>query len=606
MKKFNSFIEIKNGFTLLEIILATGVMSVLAGITIATVAPGEIFLKVRDAERKHSAKQIENALHQILVDYDSYVTGVTSIPSGEENAKPICKEGVSATDCNSLGAISLSNLSTEYIAEIPVDHIISESEQCTGYMAYKLVDRVHVFSANLGKIPENDPDGVCGGPLCGNGTIDNEEECDDGNDIDDDVCNNSCETSCGNGILNSGESCDDGNTSNSDGCSSTCELETTFTCSGEPSFCISTNSLDAYWPMDEGSGEYINNSLGSGNLARKSSWAHWVTDVPSNTNSNYALDLRSGAGYLWVNGTFPLMDGDQTFMIWAKPKYSSGTRWLWSDLGYYNDSKSMIGIRFKNYKFEMVAKDDYANSAIASTNTLELNNWYHIAGVKEGNSVKIYLNGALQDSDTGSPNSLGTINTNGNTTPSIGRAATSGGVFPGTIDEAMVYSRALSDQEILNIYNGPNGSSSESTEDDFCYEPCTTTFFAGQTIDVGDVTVYQTSGSNDVYVKFATEDDWEIEETQMHFGENVSNIPQTGGGNPKPGQFDYKQEHSPAVQEYIYTIDESEFTCGTDYIFAAHGDVITPGESEGAWGDGNDFSGPNWATYFSCNIQCCN
>lgn len=42
---------------------------------------------------------------------------------------------------------------------------------------------------------------------------------------------------CGSGSTDAGESCDDGNTANGDGCSSTCEIETGFVCGGAPSVC---------------------------------------------------------------------------------------------------------------------------------------------------------------------------------------------------------------------------------------------------------------------------------------------------------------------------------------------------------------------------------
>lgn len=62
----------------------------------------------------------------------------------------------------------------------------------------------------------------CKKAACGDGLwwIDG-EDCDDGNMIDDDACNNACKaTACGDGILQAdfGEVCDDGNIINSDGC----------------------------------------------------------------------------------------------------------------------------------------------------------------------------------------------------------------------------------------------------------------------------------------------------------------------------------------------------------------------------------------------------
>lgn len=69
-------------------------------------------------------------------------------------------------------------------------------------------------------------------PFCGDGNVNQEiEQCDDGNEINDDACSNSCLLNeqtgpvCGNEIVESGEQCDDGNTSNGDGCSAICQNE---------------------------------------------------------------------------------------------------------------------------------------------------------------------------------------------------------------------------------------------------------------------------------------------------------------------------------------------------------------------------------------------
>ncbi len=91
---------------------------------------------------------------------------------------------------------------------------------------------------------------------CGDGTIDNQEECDDGDNVSGDGCSATCEVEdgytctgqpsvctrdgdpdCGNGLIESGEQCDDGDSSSGDGCSSTCRVEDGYTCRGEPSVC---------------------------------------------------------------------------------------------------------------------------------------------------------------------------------------------------------------------------------------------------------------------------------------------------------------------------------------------------------------------------------
>lgn len=66
-------------------------------------------------------------------------------------------------------------------------------------------------------------------PECGNGTLEDGEQCDDGDNLSGDGCSSSCdleeEDECGDGTLNAGEGCDDGNQISGDGCSSGCDIE---------------------------------------------------------------------------------------------------------------------------------------------------------------------------------------------------------------------------------------------------------------------------------------------------------------------------------------------------------------------------------------------
>ena len=85
-------------------------------------------------------------------------------------------------------------------------------------------------------------------PTCGDGVVDGDEACDDGNTDDADGCSASCQleacgdgvaqateacdddptggaVECGNGVTEAGEGCDDGNTAAGDGCSGICQLE---------------------------------------------------------------------------------------------------------------------------------------------------------------------------------------------------------------------------------------------------------------------------------------------------------------------------------------------------------------------------------------------
>jgi cysteine-rich repeat protein len=72
--------------------------------------------------------------------------------------------------------------------------------------------------------PDPDPD-----PICGDGVLDEGEECDDGeanSDTEPDACRTLCVLPwCGDGVTDSGEACDDGTPWGGDGCTPVCTVE---------------------------------------------------------------------------------------------------------------------------------------------------------------------------------------------------------------------------------------------------------------------------------------------------------------------------------------------------------------------------------------------
>jgi fibro-slime domain-containing protein len=86
------------------------------------------------------------------------------------------------------------------------------------------------------------PASVCHKTVCGDGTKEGGEQCDDGNLVPYDGCSATCTIEahcdgkggctgvCGDGLVFPGEQCDDGNTASGDGCSSTCTIESGYTC----------------------------------------------------------------------------------------------------------------------------------------------------------------------------------------------------------------------------------------------------------------------------------------------------------------------------------------------------------------------------------------
>jgi cysteine-rich repeat protein len=88
---------------------------------------------------------------------------------------------------------------------------------------------------------------------CGNGVLENGEQCDDQNLLDGDGCSATCtvedgytctgepsfcEPICGNGAIHGSETCDDQNTAPDDGCAPDCTIEAGWQCFGQPSVCV--------------------------------------------------------------------------------------------------------------------------------------------------------------------------------------------------------------------------------------------------------------------------------------------------------------------------------------------------------------------------------
>jgi len=73
--------------------------------------------------------------------------------------------------------------------------------------------------------------------LCGDGIVDANETCDDGNTVSGDGCSDLCSAEpprCGDGNIDPGEECDDGNTADDDGCDNVCQIRLAGTCPTAP------------------------------------------------------------------------------------------------------------------------------------------------------------------------------------------------------------------------------------------------------------------------------------------------------------------------------------------------------------------------------------
>ncbi|MBD3334695.1 MAG: hypothetical protein GF355_04185 [Candidatus Eisenbacteria bacterium] len=159
---------------------------------------------------------------------------------------------------------------------------------------------------------------------------------------------------------------------------------------------------------------------------------------------------------------------------------------------------------------------------------------------------------------------------------------------------------------------GPGPITQEEGEGgDPCFEPHIVPLWAGQHIDVG--TVGLALSGDILLVEFYSTGGWVMTETHLATALSLDEVPMTGSGNPKVGQFLHSTEHDPAVTTYTYPIDLNYFgyQAGDTLYVAAHAAVTLEGEGgeplqeETAWAEGPEFPGNSWATYFMYVIPEC-
>ncbi len=125
-----------SGFTLLEILLVVGAISILAGIVIFAVNPTKQLGETRNAQRRIDVNTILNAVYQYSI--DNLGAMPPSVMVGTDCAlamQEICKNGASCTNMTDLGTY-LVGTSSRYLVSIPIDPSVGAGNG-TGYQIYK-------------------------------------------------------------------------------------------------------------------------------------------------------------------------------------------------------------------------------------------------------------------------------------------------------------------------------------------------------------------------------------------------------------------------------------------------------------------------------------
>ncbi|MDG0963632.1 MAG: putative Ig domain-containing protein, partial [Opitutales bacterium] len=209
-----------------------------------------------------------------------------------------------------------------------------------------------------------------------------------------------------------------------------------------------SNDLIAHWRFDEGSGQEAYDSTGFSTPAEIFDGVSWVEGMGGQWGKALNFD-GSSLAYLKA-GSFRI-EGGMSFSAWVY-KENLGIYQRVFDFGNGADSQNLtLSNRWKSSEVEWSVRRGANNQNLVVTNFWTLNEWQHVVGsVNESGIMKVYRNGELKGSK------LGHIPTSTTRTSHlIGKSNWgSDDYFYGMMDDLRVYDRAITDDEVINIYNG--------------------------------------------------------------------------------------------------------------------------------------------------------
>lgn len=203
---------------------------------------------------------------------------------------------------------------------------------------------------------------VCEGPpICGNGVRAADEECDDGNLVNGDGCDDTCALEgppvCGDGSPEGTEDCDDGThcsdfttctldsdctgigdevcvVRDGDGCSATCAVETGFTCNGAPSVCTAFCNNPTMFSSGDSSYIYCETNTNWANartLCQNFGPTYDLVRIDSSAEN--ALVLGQISATTWIGATDQESSVDPTFLGEGAWVWTQGGDQFWSGAG---------------------------------------------------------------------------------------------------------------------------------------------------------------------------------------------------------------------------------------------------------------------------------
>ena len=209
-------------------------------------------------------------------------------------------------------------------------------------------------------------------------------------------------------------------------------------------------NLFGYWPLDS----YDNSGVFKDESGNDRNGTYTGTQLPVDSGHIGNAVSLNGTNFINISGTDYVTFPQLTVSAWFKANTLTGDNPRIVSNSHTDDPGSPNGFQLMFNNGGTDGFFDVGNGSkeykAAWNYPLNAGQWYHYVGTYDGSNIKAYIDGQEVGSSSFTSgdiaSSMNTIN--------IGRNPFYGGdYFNGSIDDVRIYTRALTDQEILTLYN---------------------------------------------------------------------------------------------------------------------------------------------------------
>ncbi|MCU0749918.1 MAG: cadherin domain-containing protein, partial [Akkermansiaceae bacterium] len=216
--------------------------------------------------------------------------------------------------------------------------------------------------------------------------------------------------------------------------------------------------LHTWWKLDETTGIQVVDASGNGRDAQVSGAANWI----SRGAANPALELDGTTSSAAYPGSDALAGSTSfTLAAWVRLPSSHASNGMilqqqqsgaGGDIGRYVVQATSTGaVRFSIYGMDAEGGNEGFQFDITSAVTIHDGQWHHVACVRDGAVGRIFIDGVLQATGSGTLRQLDPLHT-----VAIGKNVRNNSAFlAGTIDDVRIYADALNGVQIMKAAGTP-------------------------------------------------------------------------------------------------------------------------------------------------------